>query len=661
MQTKTLNILLIEDDKNFAELIKYLLATVYHVHVFVNSVVSLKEASSALHEQIFDAILLDINLPDAKGLNSLSEIISLSRRSPVIILTSNEDIELSMEAMKLGAQDYLYKSKIDGGILIRSIQYAIERNRLNAALVESEQKYYSLFAGAIDMLIILDEDGNIKDANPAFCKKVKLNRESILSKNFNYFLPKREQRLFLNTWRTFIQEGEAKGVFIMFDANRILFPVEYTARSNFISGMHMIISRDISSRKIQDRKIKSYKKTVDRMGRDIKAFYDTTDSPILRISTNLTIKDCNTASSQIKNLKRENIIGTSIFDYFLSETQGQKTILNEFKIRILNSDKPESIETSIQNGTGEILTFIFNATCIRDPSGNIQGAWLTGQNITNLQKYKERLQKQVQRQTEVLQNYLDRERQLTSVLRESLNKEKELGELKSRFVSMASHEFRTPLTTILASSDILQKYKDQLNDQGIEERIRKIQSSVKDMTDMVDNILIIGRYESGGLKIEEEVINIETFCNDIVNEILNESDANIHAEYKIFSKSIISDKKYLRHILRNLLSNSVKFSRAGAEVRLIVTEEQNNLDFSVEDSGIGIAEEDLPYIFQPFHRGKNTGGISGSGLGLSIIKGFVELMNGEITLNSRLGEGSKFSVTIPNLAQVKTNEKYCSY
>ena len=237
----------------------------------------------------------------------------------------------------------------------------------------------------------------------------------------------------------------------------------------------------------------------------------------------------------------------------------------------------------------------------------------------------------------------------TQELEESLEREKELGILKTNFVSMASHEFRTPLTSIKATSDVILKYFDKLSRNDINERLGKITSEVEDMTTMLEDILIIGKSESQKLDYNPKLLDIVSLIKGIITEYqLSESEKR-HIVYDTSSPIIElnADKKWLKHIVLNLLSNAIKYSDKNELIEISIIQKLSTVSFGFKDFGIGIPQEDIKLLFEPFHRGANVQNISGTGLGLSVLKKAVDLHKGEIEVESKIGEGSNFKVILP--------------
>jgi PAS domain S-box-containing protein len=240
-------------------------------------------------------------------------------------------------------------------------------------------------------------------------------------------------------------------------------------------------------------------------------------------------------------------------------------------------------------------------------------------------------------------------RQAEETLRQSLEKEKELGELKSRFVSIASHEFRTPLATIQAASDLLKHYNHKMTEQKRLERLDKIQAEVRNMTSLLEEVLIIGKVEAGRLELHPVPLDIREFCHGIIDDVYHSLSTKHRIEFSSEGDSFnaIVDTKLLRQIIDNLISNAIKYSPQGGEIRFNLACNPERISLKVSDRGIGIPKEDLDQIFDSFYRSRNVGNISGTGLGLTIAKASVELHGGKLSVESEVNVGTTFTVTIP--------------
>lgn len=234
-------------------------------------------------------------------------------------------------------------------------------------------------------------------------------------------------------------------------------------------------------------------------------------------------------------------------------------------------------------------------------------------------------------------------------VRKALEKEKELSELKSRFVSTASHEFRTPLATILSSVSLIGKYTKPEDAEKREKHIERIKSSVNNLREILNDFLSLEKVQAGKIEPRLSEIELESFTKSVVDEIhvLAKQGQSIICEYKGEKRPVMLDPQLLKNILINLLSNAIKFSNEDGTIRFITEITNEGCVFTVSDQGIGISEEDQRHLFEQFFRAKNAINIQGTGLGLNIVKKYIELMGGTISCHSELNQGTTFSVNFP--------------
>ncbi len=234
-------------------------------------------------------------------------------------------------------------------------------------------------------------------------------------------------------------------------------------------------------------------------------------------------------------------------------------------------------------------------------------------------------------------------------MRRALEREKELNELKSRFTSMISHELRTPLASIQLASDLLLRYYDRQTDETRQTHLHKIQGQVKHMTDMIEDVLVYAHAEQLGLQLQPKVLDLYALCTEVITET-----RLMHPNHKLeFEASTAEnwtgelDPKLMRQAITNLLLNAVKYSDPGSTIRLSLERDQQDLILQVIDHGIGIPEEDRARVFDVFYRAKNAGNVSGTGLGLTLVRQIAEAHNGVIFCESEVGVGTTFSLRIP--------------
>jgi PAS domain S-box-containing protein len=263
-----------------------------------------------------------------------------------------------------------------------------------------------------------------------------------------------------------------------------------------------------------------------------------------------------------------------------------------------------------------------------------------------IEKLNDELETTVEQRTRELTDTMHQLAQSKEELSKSLEKEKELNELKSRFVSMASHEFRTPLSTVLSSSYLIEKYLTADDQPKREKHLQRIVSSVNMLTDILNDFLSLGKIEEGKIQVRFTEFNLEEAIIAIAGEIKNNLKKNQKIRYHHDGETIVlMDASLLKHIIMNLVSNASKFSDDGRPVEIKTTVTKNQVILSVKDNGIGISKEDQKHLMERFFRGTNAGNIQGTGLGLHIVSKYAELMNGAVECKSELEKGTEFIIT----------------
>jgi signal transduction histidine kinase len=231
-----------------------------------------------------------------------------------------------------------------------------------------------------------------------------------------------------------------------------------------------------------------------------------------------------------------------------------------------------------------------------------------------------------------------------------LVKAQELNQFKSEFFSMLSHDIRSPLNTILLAAGLLQNSGDKLSTEKKLNHYKLIRSAIKNMTQLLDEASLLGKADSGRLEREFTLLNLQDFCHQLVEDAqLIAVDKRITVVFTATGQptEILSDENLLRHILGNLLSNAIKYSHPDSIVYFELRFKNQTVIFNIKDEGIGIPLEDQKQLFQPFYRANNVGSIPGTGLGLAIVKKCLEAHGGDITVNSEVGVGTTFTVTLP--------------
>lgn len=233
----------------------------------------------------------------------------------------------------------------------------------------------------------------------------------------------------------------------------------------------------------------------------------------------------------------------------------------------------------------------------------------------------------------------------------ALQKEKDLNELKSRFVAMASHEFRTPLSTIDSSATLISKYVKTEQDEKRSVHVKRIKRMVSNLTQILNDFLSLEKLESGLITPNVSSFNFHSLIEEVIDEVglIKRKEQFLDLDYGLNTSEVIqSDQNILKNCIINLVSNACKYSPEGATIELSISEEDQHIHVKVKDDGIGIPEEDQQRLFSRFHRASNVTNIEGTGLGLNIVKRYMDVLNGSISFSSKVGEGSVFELRFPN-------------
>jgi PAS domain S-box-containing protein len=316
------------------------------------------------------------------------------------------------------------------------------------------------------------------------------------------------------------------------------------------------------------------------------------------------------------------------------------------------TDLPVEVSLSHYRKNDElyVIAFIVDITRRKEIESDMKKQQAELERIsTEIRKLNAELELKVEERTMILKEALQKLEQSQTELSEALNKEKQLNEIKSRFVSMASHEFRTPLSTVLSSAALLSKYTLTDEQEKRNRHIDKIKNSVKHLNDILEDFLSVGKLEEGKVQSHISELNLHECIADTIEEMkpMLKKDQYIDNRYE-GSQVIYSDKKLLRNILINLVSNAIKFSKEGKTVFIDTHVNNSQAIISVRDEGIGIGEEDKLHLFSSFFRGGNAINVQGTGLGLHIVKRYVDLLGGIVALESKLDKGTTVTVSMPS-------------
>ena len=313
---------------------------------------------------------------------------------------------------------------------------------------------------------------------------------------------------------------------------------------------------------------------------------------------------------------------------------------------------PVEISLSYTTVQGSLMVMAF----ISDISQRKQAEDALKRSEEQLIVYAAELEKKVEMRTEALNNTITKleeevieRKKAEEEVRKSLEKERELNELKSKFVSIASHEFRTPLSAVMSSASLIQQYKDKKDYDKQDKHIIRIKSSVNHLTQILNDFLSLGKLEEGKMDVKVESVELEHFLNEIIEEVSSflKDGQKVIVTCPSGIQNIKTDSRILRNIMFNLISNASKYSDVNKTIRISCDHKNGRILFNIQDEGIGIPMEDQKHLFDRFYRASNAGNVQGTGLGLNIVKRYVELIGGEISFSSAYEKGSTFFISIP--------------
>jgi len=326
-----------------------------------------------------------------------------------------------------------------------------------------------------------------------------------------------------------------------------------------------------------------------------------------------------------------------------------------------------SFESTLKNKINEKIPILRSVTSLTLTSGKyiIESFVDISDRIkaeTALKEINEKLENKVKERTKDLEILVEKlkneviERELAEKeAKRMLDKEIELSQMKSDFVSMVSHEFRTPLTLIKSATQLLDEYEESLENEEKKDYRKRIIKTVDYMTDLIENVIFIGKTDNDINKISVKEINLFEFTEQLIADILISEEINkeIITNYELNENTFFNDEKLIKLILINIISNAIKYSDKNTKIEINLKSKYQNLEhnfilFEIKDYGIGIPEIDKEKIFDLFHRSNNVGNVSGTGIGMSVVKQSLKILNGNINFVSELNVGTTFFIEIPN-------------
>jgi PAS domain S-box-containing protein len=626
------------------------------------------------HDQIsdrhIDLVITDYQLNWTSGIEVLKLVKKYQPDCSVIMFTASGSEEVAVTAMKNGLQDYILKSPANLERLRTSIRQSFVQSQQRKALEAAQNRYRELFQGIPIGLYQTSPDGRFMEVNQAMVKMLGYpDAESLMLVETNDLYVHKDD---YSQWRRRSNElGEVRGLEVeMWRYDRSVIWVEINGKPVYKEGVFQYNEgslQDITDRVNAVRELQSTASHAAQLAKRNAELY----AQLQKHSKHLE----DMIGERTRELKREVQIRKKSEEDLLISQSSYKAVVDRVReaickldedgiIRFINPAWEQITGYDISSSLGKEFSSFFDEDTIVDINLNLKEFYTSASNqIQMLVPFTTR-----DKQTRWIEIYFDADKNLAEdviglfvmifdvtdrklandEISRAYAKEKELSELRAQFVSMTSHEFRTPLASIMTSSELLQHYGHNWPREKNEVHHSRIQSSVKQIISMMDDVLIIGKSDAGKLVCEKHPENPVEMTQTILDEIALNSKQS-HAIVFDFSDTVMTtwlDRKLYRQIVSNLVTNALKYSSKGSTVSVKLNLIDDELQLKITDKGIGIPDSDREQMFQAFFRARNVGDTPGTGLGLPIVKRSVDAHGGTISIDSSENVGTTVTITL---------------
>ncbi len=487
------------------------------------------------------------------------------------------------------------------------------QKRFEEALKESEENYRNLFESVVDVIAVLDQKtGKILEINQAAEQLYGYTREELLTMSALDLSCEPD-----STYRMLNLDNAYIPLRYNLKKDGTSVPVEIKTSQITIRGEKAVLSviRDITARLKAEESLREsearYRFLAENVS-DIIARHDM-DYSILYASPSVL---------PILGYTPDEAMNLSSMDFVHPD---DLSVLIRNVEELIKSGETKTFSYRLKRKDGTYVWIESTARVIKDQK--------TGETLEIIDVARD----------------IDERMKAEEEMKNALGKEKELIDLKSRFISMTSHEFGTPLCAILSTLELLENYGHKVTEEKKTHYLRQISTCARHMVNLLQDIILLGKFDVGKVKSHPVTVDVESLSREIIDEARITLQENHTLSYTVHGTAgvAIIDEDLYRCVLDNLLSNAIKYSPQGGEIELCLCFHDSSVVLEVRDRGIGIPEEDQELLFEIFHRATNVRNISGTGLGMAIIKRSLDLMGGTISFESKLEEGSTFTVTLP--------------
>jgi PAS domain S-box-containing protein len=645
-------LLLIDDSQQDRILIAYELRREFP-DLQVEEVVAAEGFRRALSAGNFDLVITDYQLRWTDGLTVLREIKSRYPNCPVLMFTGSGNQEIAVEAMKAGLDDYIIKSPKHFIRLPVAIRSCLQRAESQQRTLRLEMRLQSLLNQLNVGVFRATLEGRILEGNAAFLHLLGVSSlQEALSLNWQDLFQNPEAGLHALNPEREVQLCRSDGSSIWLAVSQTL---NTTEAEPVIEGL----IEDITDRKLAQEALKQARDELEiRVAERTEELQQANEQLLLemreREQAQQDVRDREERYRQLVELSPDAMFiqcdGKFIFvnsaTVKLFGAKSQDELINRPVLDTVHPDYLEIVSERIRQLREQQKPIEWREEKFLRLDGTVIDVEVAAAPFT----YQEKPAAQV-----VVRDISDavaaatQRKKAEAELHKALEKERELSQFKSRFITTISHEYRTPLTIIQSSAELLEHYEHKWSSEKRLIHLQRILASTRHLTNLVNDVLFIGQAEMNKLEFNPAPLNLEQFCFGLVEELRSSigNQTSITSNIRGNCTNAYLDEKLLRQILTNLLSNAIKYSPDGGTVRFDLECREDGATLRIQDSGIGIPAEDLSQLFESFHRAKNVGTIPGTGLGLAIVKKCVDLHEGQITVESEAGVGTTFTVTLP--------------
>src|SRR6185312_6573417 len=543
-----------------------------------------------------------------------------------------------------------YKSKGKSGLsykILSSPYQTIHSEDMPTSQMSEDinQVYKLLFETAAESLLIVNKIGVIQLVNHRTNDMFGYEGKELIGKPMEVLLPEKYRKNHVHHREDYTKHPRRRSMGMGMELwgmrkDGTNFPVEVSLNHFEANGNLYVMGliTDITERRKAEEKIKMLNEELEnrveertRELEDSQRLYKIVARNFPDGTINVFDKDLNYVFVEGMELFKyvvtsEKLVGTSCIHRLPEEI---KSIMGQKQNEVFTSKANTTFEVSYRD-----RNYVMNAVALHDAEGEVDQILLVERDATVQKKNEEEKRK-------------------------TLEKERQLNELKSRFVSMASHEFRTPLGAILSSTSLIEEYlskKDTSVDfvrEKTDKHIRRIKSSIGNLISILNDFLSLEKLEQGKVEIKDTVFDINEFTKELIEEIQPtlKKGQKISYSSKGNTLEVLLDQNMLRNVMLNLVSNAIKYSPENAAIEIATTNNKAGLGITVTDHGMGIPEEDQAHLFERFFRAKNATNVQGTGLGLNIVKRYCDLMGGEISFTTKENEGTTFNVYLKTHTQ----------